>query len=112
MGSQRNRSRPPGLNTFQAVTVGASFGGSLGILVAAGVIAGQWLDGQLGTSLVFTLIGVVLGFATALTSTVRLYQALLRRSEQEWRRTTSPAHGAPAAADRDIQAPHTSTDNH
>ena len=110
MGSQRNRSRPPGLNTFQAVTVGASFGGSLGVLVAAGVIAGQWLDSQLGTSIVFTLIGVVLGFATAVTSTVRLYQALLRRSEQEWRRTTSP--GTHAAADRDIQAPHTSTDTH
>jgi hypothetical protein len=75
----------PGLTTVQSLAVASQFGVSLAIGVGLGVFAGQWLDGQLHTSLVFTLLGAFAGLALAVTSIVMLFRATLRSSEREWR---------------------------
>jgi F0F1-type ATP synthase assembly protein I len=75
----------PGLTTIQSLAVASQFGVSLAIGVGLGVFVGQWLDGQLHTSLVFTLIGAFAGLALAVTSIVMLFRATLRSSEREWR---------------------------
>ena len=78
--------KAPSLATFQAITVALQFGATLAASVALGLVAGQWLDGQLGTNFVFTLIGVFLGLGATSVSTVRTYRGLLRRIEDEERR--------------------------
>jgi F0F1-type ATP synthase assembly protein I len=75
----------PSLTTFQALTVASQFGVTLAAAVVLGSVVGQWLDGVLKTSFIFTLIGVFLGFASAVSSTVTLYRVYMRRSEREWR---------------------------
>jgi methionine-gamma-lyase len=62
---------------------------TLAVSVVLGVLAGQWLDGHLNTGILFTLIGVLLGLVAAATNTVRLYRALLRRSQSEWHAQTT-----------------------
>ena len=74
----------PTLTTVQALAVASQFGVTLAVSVVLGVLAGQWLDARFNTGIIFTLIGVLVGLAAAGTSTVRLYRATLRRSEEHW----------------------------
>jgi F0F1-type ATP synthase assembly protein I len=46
-----------------------------------GYLAGHWLDDRLGTGIIFTLIGVLLGLVAAVLNTMRLYAALMRNPE-------------------------------
>jgi ATP synthase protein I len=75
----------PGLTTAQSLAVASQFGVSLAVGVALGLVAGQWLDGQMHTGYVFTLIGVFAGLILGSSSIVVLYRATLRSSEREWR---------------------------
>jgi hypothetical protein len=82
--------RWPGLTTTQSLAVASQFGVSLAVAVGLGLVAGQWLDGQLHTGLVFTLIGVLVGLIGGITGVVARYRATLRSEEREWRgRVTS-----------------------
>jgi F0F1-type ATP synthase assembly protein I len=63
--------------------VASQFGITLAVSVVLGYFAGHWLDDRLSTGIIFTLIGVLLGLVAAVTNTVRLYRALLRKSESE-----------------------------
>jgi F0F1-type ATP synthase assembly protein I len=63
--------------------VASQFGITLAVSVVLGYFAGHWLDDRLGTGIIFTLIGVLLGLVAATTNTVRLYRALLRKGESE-----------------------------
>jgi ATP synthase protein I len=74
----------PGLTTAQSLAVASQFGVSLAVGVALGLVAGQWLDGQMHTGYVFTLIGVFAGLILGSSSIVALYRATLRSSEREW----------------------------
>ena len=47
-------------------------------------MAGRWLDGQIHTGMLFTLIGVFTEVVAGITSIVALYRATLRSSELEW----------------------------
>jgi F0F1-type ATP synthase assembly protein I len=76
-----NRTTPT-VTTFQALAVASQFGITLAVSVVLGYFAGHWLDDRLNTGIIFTLIGVLLGLVAAVTNTVRLYRALLRRSSQ------------------------------
>jgi ATP synthase protein I len=75
----------PGLTTTQSLAVASQFGVSLAVGVALGLVAGQWLDGQMHTGYVFTVIGVFAGLILGMSSIVALYRATLRSSEREWR---------------------------
>ena len=75
----------PGLTTAQSLAVASQFGVSLAVGVGLGLVAGQWLDGQIHTGMLFTLIGVFTGLVAGITSIVALYRAMLRSSELEWR---------------------------
>ena len=75
----------PGLTTAQSLAVASQFGVSLAVGVGLGLVAGQWLDGQIHTGMLFTLIGVFTGLVAGISSIVALYRATLRSSELEWR---------------------------
>jgi F0F1-type ATP synthase assembly protein I len=81
--------RGPTITTIQALAVASQFGITLAISVVLGFVVGQWLDDHLNTSVIFTLIGVLLGLVGATTNTVRLYRALLRKSESDWHAQTT-----------------------
>src|SRR5918911_2076702 len=85
--------KAPTLSIVQALAVASQFGFTLVVAVVLGFLAGQWLDSHLNTSIVFTLIGVLLGLAGTAISTVNLYRATLRRGAPESATTTSaPEH--------------------
>ena len=79
----------PTVTTVQALAVASQFGVALAVSVVLGYFAGSWLDGTLKTGIIFTLIGVLLGLVGAVANTVRLYRALLRKSEAESRAQTT-----------------------
>jgi F0F1-type ATP synthase assembly protein I len=88
-----NRTGP--ITTVQALAVASQFGITLAVSVVLGILVGQWLDERLNTSVIFTLIGVLLGLVGATTNTVRLYRALLRKSESDGHaQTTESARSA------------------
>jgi F0F1-type ATP synthase assembly protein I len=70
------------MTTFQALAVASQFGITLAVSVVLGYFAGHWLDDRLGTNFIFTLAGVLLGLVAASVNTVRLYRAMLRKTEQ------------------------------
>ena len=57
---------------------------TLAVGVGVGLLAGQWLDSQVHTGPLFTLIGVLVGLVGGVTSTLTLYRATLRTSQREW----------------------------
>ena len=74
----------PGLTTAQSLAVASQFGVTLAIGVGVGLFAGQWVDGQVHTGPLFTLLGVLLGLVGGVSSTLALYRATLRTSQREW----------------------------
>lgn len=82
MAEGSRRGAGPSLSTFQALTVASQFGVTLAVATGLGLVAGQWLDGRLGTSVVFTLIGVFLGFGAAITGTMSIYRYYQRRNQE------------------------------
>ena len=74
----------PGLTTVQSLAVASQFGVTLAIGVGVGLFAGQWVDGQVHTGPLFTLLGVLLGLVGGVSSTLALYRATLRTSQREW----------------------------
>ncbi len=50
----------------------------IGLCVAGGILGGIWVDNKLGTSILFTLVGIVLGLAVALYGTYRMISPLLK----------------------------------
>ncbi len=77
----------PSITTVQALAVASQFGITLALSVVLGYFVGHWLDDRLNTSVIFTLIGVLLGLVGATTNTVRL--SLVRKSESEWHAQTT-----------------------
>jgi ATP synthase protein I len=75
-----NRSTP-NVTTIQALAVASQFGVTLAISVVLGYFAGHWIDDRLNTGIIFTLIGVLLGLVASVLNTVRLYNALIRRTQ-------------------------------
>jgi ATP synthase protein I len=82
----------PSVTTVQALAVASQFGITLAVSVVLGYFAGHWLDDRLSTGIIFTLIGVLLGLVAAVLNTVRLYNALMRKSDTA--QTTRSVRGA------------------
>jgi hypothetical protein len=55
----------------------------IGLCVAGGILGGIWVDNKLGTSILFTLVGVVLGTAVALYGTYRMISPLMKEGRGE-----------------------------
>jgi ATP synthase protein I len=85
-----NRSTPS-VSVFQALAVASQFGITLAICVVLGYFAGHWLDDRLNTGIIFTLIGVLLGLVAAVLNTMRLYNALMQRTQSASPPTTESA---------------------
>jgi F0F1-type ATP synthase assembly protein I len=80
----------PTVTTFQALAVASQFGITLVVCVVLGYFAGHWLDDRLGTGIIFTLIGVLLGLVAAVLNTMRLYTALMHKTTTESLTQTAP----------------------
>jgi ATP synthase protein I len=52
-----------GGQVWQALALATSFGLTAALLVAGGVLGGQWLDGRLGTAPLFAVVGLFVGLA-------------------------------------------------
>lgn len=50
-----------GGQVWQALALATSFGLTVALLVAGGVLGGRWLDGRVGTSPLFAVVGLFLG---------------------------------------------------
>ena len=82
----------PTVTTVQALAVASQFGITLAVSVVLGYFVGQWLDDRLRTGIIFSLIGVLLGLVGAAMNTVRLYRALMRKTQSErYAQTTESA---------------------
>jgi F0F1-type ATP synthase assembly protein I len=68
----------PSISVVQSLAIASQFGITLAVSVVLGYFVGQWLDARIGTGIIFTLIGVLVGLVAAATSTVRIYRAFLR----------------------------------
>ncbi len=55
----------------------------VGIAIVAGVLGGIWLDNKVGTRPLFVIIGLILGFATAVYGAVRMIVPLLKNGSGE-----------------------------
>ncbi len=55
----------------------------IGISIAGGTGLGIWLDKKLETSLIFTLVGLVLGLAVAFLGTYRMISPLIKEQQDK-----------------------------
>ena len=65
-------------SVFQVLGWAFAIGG-----IVLGYFAGHWLDDRLGTGIIFTLIGVLLGLVAAVLNTVRLYRTVMKNATNE-----------------------------
>src|SRR5438045_1427181 len=88
------------VSIVQSLAVASYFGVSLAVSVVLGYLAGQWGDGRLGTGIIFTLIGVLLGLVAASTSAVKLFRASLNKNNEAERHApqTQTTESAPDVA--------------
>ena len=70
------------MRTWQAIAVATQFGFTLAVAVGLGIFVGSSIDGWLGwqNAPAFTLLGVFIGLASAIYSTVQSLQAFTRRN--------------------------------
>lgn len=53
----------------------------IGFCVVGGILGGIWLDNRLGTSVVFTLVGLFLGLGLATLGTYRMVYPLIKEQQ-------------------------------
>ena len=93
--TRRSPPARPTLTTAQALGVTVELGGLLAICTVAGLLAGQWLDSQLGTGFLFMLVGTAVGLATAGLGTLRQYRLALRQRAADLAATQAAAEAGP-----------------
>jgi F0F1-type ATP synthase assembly protein I len=79
----RGRPAPAPVSTTQAIGITIELGSLLAICVLLGLIGGQTLDAQLGTTPLMTLLGVIAGLACTLLGMLRQYRAAARSRAAE-----------------------------
>jgi ATP synthase protein I len=55
----------------------------IGISIAGGTGLGLWLDNKLGTSVLFTLAGLILGLGVSIYGSYRMISPLLKEQQRE-----------------------------
>jgi hypothetical protein len=71
----------PNLGTWEALGVVTQFGVTCAVAVWLGFLLGTWVDGLLGTGILFSLIGALGGMISAVTGTFQLLKAVARRQQ-------------------------------
>ena len=69
----------PSLGAWEALGVVTQFGVTCAVAVWLGFLLGNWLDGLLATSPLFSLILALGGMISAVTGTYQLLKAIARR---------------------------------
>ena len=77
----------PNLRPLEALGVVTQFGVTCAVAVWLGYLLGSWLDGRLGTGLIFTILGALGGMISAITGTIRLMNYVQRRADAAGRQT-------------------------
>ena len=68
------------LKTWEALGIVTQFGVTCAVAVWLGFLLGNWVDGRLGTGIVFGLIGALGGMISATISTFQLLKVVNRRA--------------------------------
>jgi F0F1-type ATP synthase assembly protein I len=71
----------PSLRAWEALGIVTQFGVTCAVAVWLGFLLGSWLDGLLGTEVLFSLILALGGMISAVTGTYQLLKAMARRAE-------------------------------
>ena len=58
----------------------------IAVVIAGGVFLGSWIDGAIGVSPVFTLLGLFFGLVVAFVGSYRMAKPLLNRSVDDKKR--------------------------
>jgi hypothetical protein len=69
----------PNLRAWEALGIVTQFGVTCAVAVWLGFLLGNWIDGLLGTEILFSLIGALGGMISAVTGTYQLLKAIARR---------------------------------
>ena len=69
----------PSLGAWEALGIVTQFGVTCAVAVWLGFLLGNWIDGLLGTGIVFSLILALCGMISATTGTYQLLKVLARR---------------------------------
>jgi hypothetical protein len=69
----------PSLRAWEALGIVTQFGVTCAVAVWLGFLLGNWLDGRLGTGIVFSLLLALGGMISAVFSTYQVLQYLGRR---------------------------------
>lgn len=70
----------PSLRAWEALGIVTQFGVTCAVAVWLGFLLGNWLDGLLGTAILFSLLFALGGMISAVTSTYQLLKFMARRS--------------------------------
>ncbi len=68
-------------STMRALAIMSQLGLSIALPMLAGVLLGTWLDGQLRTGPLFTLLGIAVGLVLAVLILARLFK--FQRSKED-----------------------------
>ncbi|MFN8526618.1 MAG: AtpZ/AtpI family protein [Chloroflexota bacterium] len=79
----RGRLAPAPVTVAQAVGITIELGSFMAVGVVLGLIGGRWLDERLGTGVLFTFAGVIVGLACAGLGTLRQYRTAARHRAAE-----------------------------
>lgn len=71
----------PNLRTWEALGIVTQFGVTCAVAVWLGFLLGSWLDGLLGTGIIFSLFLALGGMISAVYGTFQLLKAIGRRAE-------------------------------
>ena len=70
----------PSLRAWEALGIVTQFGVTCAVAVWLGFLLGNWLDGLLGTGIIFSLLFALGGMISAVTGTYQLLKLLARRA--------------------------------
>jgi F0F1-type ATP synthase assembly protein I len=62
---------PPGQSPWRQLAIVLSAGLTFALAVVIGIVGGHWLDGKLGTKVLFTFLGGALGLWAGLKEIIR-----------------------------------------